>query len=88
MSVDISNIAEENYCYAIHLATYQNVLTYKNGFYEIANVSLKLDRFEVVDFWRNISLCGEVLLKACLLKHKVPFFKKEPTMSTERESLP
>lgn len=76
MSVDISNIAEENYRYAIHLATFQSVLTYKNGFYEMAKTPPSLEPFEVVDFWRNVSLCGEVLLKACLLKHRVPFFKK------------
>ena len=32
--------------------------------------------FEAVDFWRNISLAAKILLKACLLKHHIPFFKK------------
>ena len=76
MSVDISNIAQENYQYAIHLATFQNVISYENGIYEIADVSFDINHFEVVDFWRNISLCAEVLFKACLLKHHIPFFKK------------
>lgn len=76
MNVDISCIAEENHRYAIHLATFQNVIAYKNGSYEIADVSSGRDPFEAVDFWRNISLAAEILLKACLLKHHIPFFKK------------
>ena len=38
MNVDISNIAEENHRYAIHLVTLQNVIIYNNTTYEIANV--------------------------------------------------
>ncbi len=76
MSVDISNIAEENHRYAVHLATLENVITYKNNSYEISNISSQRNPFESVDFWRNISLSAEVLLKACLLKHHVPCFKK------------
>ena len=75
MSVDISNIAEENHDYAIHLATFQNIIIYKNGTFEIANVVAHTP-FEAVDFWRNISLSTEILLKACLLKHHVAFFRK------------
>ena len=75
MSVDISNIAEENHRYAIHLATFQNVIVYKNYTYEIAEV-FEHSPFETVDFWRNISLSTEILLKACLLKHHVAFFRK------------
>ena len=76
MNVDISSIAEENRCYAIHLATVQNFITYNNGSSNIADISFERDPFEVVDFWRNISLSAEILLKACLLKHHIPFFKK------------
>ena len=75
MNVDISNIAEENHNYAIHLATFQNVIVYNYGTYEIADIS-KHNSFETVDFWRNISLSVEILLKATLLKHHIPFFKK------------
>jgi hypothetical protein len=74
-TVDISNLDKENHSYAIHLATYQNILTYKNGSFMLAAVSKK-DPFEAVDFWRNISLATEVLLKASLLKHHIPFFRK------------
>jgi hypothetical protein len=74
-TIDISNIAKENHSYAVHLATHQNVLTYKNGIFKIDTVS-KQNPFESVDFWRDISLSAEVLLKACLLKHHIAFFKK------------
>ena len=75
MSIDISNIAEENHDYAIHLATCQNILAYKNGSFTLNTVPKK-DPFEAVDFWRNVSLAAEILLKASLLKHHIPFFKK------------
>ena len=75
MSVDISNIAEQNHLYAIHLTTCENIIVYKNGVYKIADVK-KNEPFKTVDFWRNISLSAEILLKACLLKHQVIFFKK------------
>ena len=75
MSVDMSNIAEENHSYAIHLATFQNVIVYKNRTFKIANV-VERTPFEAVDFWRNISLSAEILLKACLLKHHIAFFRK------------
>jgi len=74
-TVDISNIAEENHDYAIHLATHQNVLTYKNGTFMIDAVS-QHNSFEAIDFWRDISLAAEILLKSCLLKYHIPFFKK------------
>ena len=76
MNVDISCLAEENHAYAIHLATFQNVITYKKGSYGIADISCERNPFEAVDFWRNISLSAEILFKACLLKHHIPFFKK------------
>lgn len=76
LSVDISDIAKENHLYAIHLATCQNIIRYKNGAFEIADILSKKEPFEVVDFWRNISLSAEVLLKATLLKHHIAFFKK------------
>ncbi len=74
-NIDISNIAKENHEYAVHLATHQNVLSYKNGVFKIDTVS-KQNPFESVDFWRDISLAAEILLKACLLKHHIAFFKK------------
>ena len=76
MNVDISSIAADNHRYAIHLATFQNVIIYKKDSYNIADISLNREPFEVVDFWRNISLSAEILLKACLLKHHTPLFKK------------
>ncbi len=76
MKVDISCIAAENHRYAIHLATFQNIIAYKNGSYAVKDISSELDPFEAVDFWRNISLSAEILLKACLLKHHILFFKK------------
>ena len=76
MDIDISCLAEENHAYAIHLATLQNVIRYKNGSYNIADISFEREPFEAVDFWRNISLSAEILLKACLLKHHMAFFKK------------
>ncbi len=76
MSVDISCIAAENHRYAVHLATFQNVISYKKGLYDIADVSFEREPFDAVDFWRNISLSAEILLKACLLKHHISFFKK------------
>jgi len=74
-TIDISNIAEENHDYAIHLATHQNVLTYKNGTFKINTVSA-YNPFESIDFWRDISLAAEILLKSCLLRYHIPFFKK------------
>jgi len=76
MNVDISDIAADNHHYAIHLATCDNVITYKNNSYNISDISSQRNPFEAVDFWRNISLAAEILLKACLLKHHIPFFKK------------
>ena len=54
MNVDISCIAKENHGYAIHLATFQNIIAYKNGSYEIADVSFGRDPFDAVDFWPQI----------------------------------
>ncbi|NOQ80668.1 MAG: hypothetical protein GQ546_14865 [Gammaproteobacteria bacterium] len=76
MKIDISSIAEENHRYAIHLATLQNIIAYNNGSYNIKDIPSERDPFEAVDFWRNISLSAEILLKACLLKHHICFFKK------------
>jgi len=74
-TIDISNIAKENHDYAVHLATHQNVLTYKNGIFMLDRVP-KQDPFQAVDFWRDISLAVEVLLKSCLLKYHISFFKQ------------
>jgi len=74
-TIDISNIAKENHEYAVHLATHQSILAYTNGIFKIATVS-KQNPFEAVDFWRDVSLAAEVLLKACLLKYHISFFKK------------
>ena len=74
-AVDISNIAEENHRYAIHLAASQNVLNYQHNFF-ILNDTDAREPFESVDFWRDVSLAAEILLKASLLKHHIPFFKK------------
>jgi len=74
-TIDISNIAKENHDYAIHLATHQNILTYKNGMFVLDLIPEK-DPFKAVDFWRDISLSVEILLKSCLLKHQIPFFRK------------
>ena len=76
MNIDISSIAEENHRYAIHLATFQNIIAYTNGSYDIKDILSEREPFEAVDFWRNISLSAEILLKACLLKHHISFFKK------------
>ncbi|MDD3591086.1 MAG: hypothetical protein PHO65_00395 [Sulfurovum sp.] len=76
MSVDISDIARENHAYAIHLATSQSVIAYKNGAFVLLDASFGRHPFEVVDFWRNLSLATEILLKACLLRHHIPFFRK------------
>lgn len=74
-TIDISDIAKQNHAYAIHLATHHGVLSYNHGLFRIDEVS---DRspFETIDFWRDVSLAAELLLKACLLKHHIPFFKK------------
>jgi hypothetical protein len=74
-SIDISNLADENHRYAIHLATFQKLISYRHGIFEISDGSI-LDAHASVDFWRNISLSAEILLKACLLKHEIPFFRK------------
>lgn len=76
MSIDISDIARENHDYAIHLATSQGVNAYKNGSFVLMDASFGDKPFEVVDFWRNLSLATEILLKACLLRHHIPFFRK------------
>jgi len=75
MGVDLSDIAQKNYKYAQHLATCDGVIAYKNETFELAKVE-KYTAFESVDFWRNISLSTEILLKACMLKHQVNFFHR------------
>jgi len=74
-TIDISNVAEENYLYARHLATLDGIIIYKNGIFRIDTVT-KHSAFEAIDFWRNIALATEILLKASLLKYEVPFFRK------------
>ncbi|MDY0195675.1 MAG: hypothetical protein WC253_02340 [Sulfurovaceae bacterium] len=74
-TIDISNLAEENYLYARHLATLDGIIIHKNGIFRINTVT-KHSAFEAIDFWRNIALAAEILLKASLLKYEVPFFRK------------
>ncbi|RRS31619.1 MAG: hypothetical protein P794_03620 [Epsilonproteobacteria bacterium (ex Lamellibrachia satsuma)] len=74
-NVDISTIDEENYAYAVHLATSNNILSHSKGSFVLNDIH-ENDAFEAVDFWRNASLAAEILLKASLLKHQIPFFKK------------
>lgn len=75
MAIDISNLAQENYRYAIHLATREKAIAYQNGFFSLQNYALKEPHF-VVDFYRNTALACELLLKAALLKHHINFFKR------------
>ena len=74
-NIDISRLDEENHAYAVHLATQQQILSYRNNIFRLADIPTK-DPFKAVDFWRNTSLSAEILLKACLLRHHIPFFKK------------
>jgi hypothetical protein len=74
-AVDISKLEEENHDYALHLATRQDILSYRNGTF-LLNDTTQHTPYEVVDFWRDVSLAAEILLKASLLKHHIPFFKK------------
>lgn len=73
--IDLSHIAKENYDYALHLATHHKILFFDKGLFRVDHMPRQTP-FEAVDFWRDLSLSIEVLLKACLLKHHVPFFKK------------
>ena len=41
MNVDISGIAAENHRYAVQLATFQNVISYKKGSYNSADISFE-----------------------------------------------
>lgn len=75
MYIDLSNLDKENYKYAQHLATCNGIIAYRNKTFKLAKLK-KHTPFESVDFWRNISLSAEILLKACMLKHKVNFFHK------------
>jgi len=74
-NIDISHLDKENHGYAIHLATKQKILSYQNSVFKLADIPAE-NPFEAVDFWRNASLAVEILLKACLLRHQIPFFKK------------
>jgi len=74
-TIDISDIDKENHKYSVHLATYHKVLIYKNGIFMLDKLP-KQDPFQAVDFWRDISLAAEILLKSCLLKHHIAFFRK------------
>lgn len=73
--VDISYIEKENHNYAVHLATHHKILNFNHGVFKLDHMP-KQAPFEAVDFWRDLSLSIEVLLKACLLKHHIPFFIK------------
>lgn len=72
--VDISDIAENNHGYAIHVATKSSVLAYENGLFQFAGEVTT--PFEVVDVWRELSLGCEIMLKALLLRYEIPFLKK------------
>lgn len=74
-NIDISRLDEENHAYAVHLATVQKILSYDNSVFRLAETPSP-DPFEAVDFWRNTALSAEILLKACLLRHRIPFFRK------------
>ena len=73
--IDLSHIAKENHDYAVHLATHHKILIFDNGLFRLDQPP-QYTPFKTVDFWRDLSLSIEVLLKACLLKHDIPFFKK------------
>lgn len=75
MTIDISDIAEKNHDYAVHLATLEDIISYKNGLFLINKFELK-NPHKVVDLYRNIALSCELLLKASMLKHHVNFFKR------------
>lgn len=74
-NIDISNIAQENHDYAVHLASHHELLHYQHGMFMLDRIPQK-SPYETIDFWRDLSLSIEILLKACLLKHHIPFFKK------------
>lgn len=74
MNIDISDIAVKNHHYAIHMATKQGVLSYEKGFFSFEK-SLG-DSFASIDLWRELCIATEILLKAVLLRHEIPFLKK------------
>ena len=74
-SVNISNLGKQNHAYAVHLATKHRILDYHNGSFILGNL-IAQSPFQAVDFWRDTSLAAEILLKACLLEHHIPFFRK------------
>ncbi len=74
-SVDISHLGKQNHTYAVHLATKHRILDYHNGSFILGNL-VAPGPFQAVDFWRDTSLATEILLKACLLEHHIPFFRK------------
>lgn len=75
MAIDISGLAEANRRYAIHLACYQKIVVHQNALFSLNRRAVKTPH-TVVDFYRNIALACELLLKACMLKHRVNFFKR------------
>lgn len=75
MCIDISNIAVDNYKYAKHLATLDGVIKCNKSLFELGDAK-EISPYKSVDFWRNIALSAELLLKASLLKHHVNFFHK------------
>lgn len=75
MAIDISTIAETNRRYAIHLATRQKIVQHRDGRFELKKNDVKTPH-TVIDFYRDISLACELMLKSCLLQHRVNFFKR------------
>ncbi len=74
MIVDISDIASQNHAYSIHVATRQGVIDFEKGIFVYAGKIS--DPFASVDLWRELCLACEILLKAVLLAHEIPFLKK------------
>ena len=74
MIVDISDIASQNHDYALHVATRQGVVGYRNGIFRYERAIEA--PFAAVDLWRELCLACEILLKAVLLVHEIPFLKK------------
>ena len=72
--VDISDIAAENYDYAVHLATKQGVLSFHDGLFRFEKPLH--EAFASIDLWRELCIAAEILLKAVLLHHEVPIFRK------------
>ena len=73
--IDISDLAESNRRYAIHLATKEGIVSFQDGLFNLERSEADTS-FSVVDFYRDVALACELLLKACLLRHRINFFKR------------